>query len=225
MTSCIDKYKLREYLTSKGLPELCPRLYGVYSNAMDIRWGDFPDQYVVKCNHGCGMNIIVKKKRDLDTGAATCQLNAWLKEDYWKKGEFQYRFIEKKIIAEEYLGDGEDLKSFKFYCFNGIPKVAYLSMNEDYYLDYYDMDFQKLPYILQGHESYPKKFDKPSTWDAMVEISKRLSEDFPFVRVDLYDARERIFISELTFIPTGGYMKIEPPETMKDWGTWLVLPR
>lgn len=53
--------------------------------------------------------------------------------DYWKEGEVQYRFIKKRIVAEEYLGDGEDLKTIKFYCFNGAPKVAYLSMQEDHY--------------------------------------------------------------------------------------------
>ncbi len=224
VTSCIDKYKIREYLSVKGLSELCPKLYGVYKDAISVNWEDFPNQFAVKCNHGCGMNIIVKDKKNLNIKGATCQLASWLKEDYWKKGEFQYRYIDKRIIVEEYLGDGEALKCYKFYCFNGIPKVAYLSMEEDRYLDYYDMDFNKLPYNLEGHDSFPRRLEKPDTWDSMVEISKVLSEDFPFVRVDLYDAKGKIYISELTFIPTGGYMKIDPPETMKQWGMWLNLP-
>jgi len=223
VTSCIDKYRIREYLTQQGLSEICPKLYGVYNSADEVEWGSFPGQFVIKCNHGCGYNIIVKDRKRLDINRATRQLKAWMQEDYWKKGEFQYRFIEKKIIAEEYLGDGENLKTYKFYCFNGVPKVTYLSMEEDRYLDYFDMDFHKLPYRLKGHESFPKKLDKPTTWGAMMEIAEKLSTDFPFVRVDLYDAKGRVYISEMTFIPTGGYMKIKPPEVLEEWGSWLVI--
>ena len=120
---------------------------------------------------------------------------------------------------------GEDLKTVKFFCFNGEPKVAYLSMEEDRYLDYYDMSFNKLPNSLPGHEHYPHELARLDTFDEMVRIAGILSEDFPFVRVDLYDSKGKIYISELTFIPTGGYMKIDPPEVLEKWGEWLDLCR
>ena len=184
-----------------------------------------PHQFALKCNHACGTNIIVKNKDNLDTKAAAEQVGRWMKMDYWKTGEVQYRFIKKRIVVEEYLGDGEDLKTVKFFCFNGEPKVAYLSMEEDRYLDYYDMSFNKLPYSLPGHEHYPHELARPDTFDEMVRIAGILSEDFPFVRVDLYDSKGKIYISELTFIPTGGYMKIDPPEVLEKWGEWLDLCR
>ncbi len=225
VTSCIDKYLIRFYLEEKGLAHICPRLYGVYEAAGDIAWDMLPHQFALKCNHACGTNIIVKNKDNLDTKAAAEQVGRWMKMDYWKTGEVQYRFIKKRIVVEEYLGDGEDLKTVKFFCFNGEPKVAYLSMEEDRYLDYYDMSFNKLPYSLPGHEHYPHELARPDTFDEMVRIAGILSEDFPFVRVDLYDSKGKIYISELTFIPTGGYMKIDPPEVLEKWGEWLDLCR
>lgn len=224
ITTCVDKYRIREYLNEKGLDFICPKLYGVYDSEKEIEWEIFPEQFVIKCNHGCGMNIIVKNKETLDIVKATRDLCHWLKINYWDMGEVQYRFIKKKIIVEEYLGDGEDLKTIKFFCFNGVPKIAYLSMQEDHYIDYYDMNFNHLPYSLPGHEWYPHTLEKPTTWSKMIEIAKILSEDFSFVRVDLYDSNGRLYISELTFIPTGGYMKIDPPEVLKGWGKWLELP-
>ena len=207
------------------MAHICPRLYGVYEAAGDIAWDALPHQFALKCNHACGTNIIVKNKDNLDTKAAVEQVSRWMKMDYWKTGEVQYRFIKKRIVVEEYLGDGEDLKTVKFFCFNGEPKVAYLSMEEDRYLDYYDMSFNKLPYSLPGHEHYPHELARPDTFDEMVRIAGILSEDFPFVRVDLYDSKGKIYISELTFIPTGGYMKIDPPEVLEKWGEWLDLCR
>ena len=155
-------------------------------------WDTLPQQFALKCNHACGTNIIVKNKDELDGKAATEQIDRWMKMDYWKTGEVQYRFIKKKIIIEEYLGDGEELKPIKFFCFNGEPKVAYLSMEEDRYLDYYDVDFNKLPYSLPGHEHYPNRLNKPDTFDEMVRLARILSEDFPFVRVDLYDSKGKV---------------------------------
>lgn len=223
VTDCIDKYKIREWLERKGFRDICPTLYGVYDSAEELDWDSFPQQFVVKCNHSCGANLIVRDKTKLDCREAEKTLNRWMKEDYWREGEVQYRFIRKKIIVEEYLGDGEDLKSYKFFCFHGKPKVLYLAMEEDRYIDYYDMDFRHLPYSLPGHEHYLKKLHKPETFEEMASLAGRLSREFPFVRVDLYDAKGKIYVSELTFVPTGGYMKIDPPSVLVQWGAWIDL--
>lgn len=223
ITKCIDKYLVREWLKEKGKEELCPMLYGVYDKPEEINWDNLPCQVVIKCNHTCGANLIVKDKSKLDVDDAIKKLRQWQKEDYWKEGEVQYKFIKKKIIAEEYLGDGVNLKTFKFFCFNGEPKVLYLSMEEDKYIDYYDMDFLKLPYSLPKHEHCPYNLKKPEKFNDMVHIARKLSAGFPFVRVDLYDSYGKIYLSELTFVPTGGYMKIEPQEVLREWGEWLEL--
>ena len=228
ITECADKYAIRNYLKRKNMEFLLPKLYGVYDNANDINWNDLPDSFVAKCNHGCGYNIIVKDKSKLNLEEARKQLNRWLKDDWWKSGEVQYKFIKKKIIIEEYLGD---IETYKFYCFNGIPKVMYVSSNEwkegicykDEYLDYFDMNFNHLNCTLKGHKNNPNKIEKPSNFDEMVEISSKLSSDFPFVRVDLYDVNGKVYISELTFCPTNGFMKLKPEYVAEEWGELLKL--
>jgi hypothetical protein len=42
----------------------------------------------------------------LDVKDAKEKLYIWLEEAYWKEKEVQYHFIQKRIIAEEYLGAG-----------------------------------------------------------------------------------------------------------------------
>lgn len=97
-------------------------------------------------------------------------------------------------------------------------------MDEDKYIDYYDMEFNLLPYSLKGHDHIPVSLEKPDTLIKMIQIAKDLCSEFPFVRVDLYDAKGKIYISEMTFIPTGGFMSIEPRCVLKEWGDWLRLP-
>lgn len=230
VTKCSDKYAIREYLSQKNMQNLLPKLYGVYTRVQDIEWDKFPHSFVVKCNHGCGYNIIVPDKVQFNKKCAIKELKKWMKEDYWKKGEIQYKYIRKKIIVEEYLGD---VKTYKFYCFNGEPKVMYISSNEwkngvcekDKYIDFFDMNFNHVECVLKGHDNSPYKIDKPINFNEMIKISKDLSKDFPFVRVDLYDANGEIYISELTFCPTNGFMQLEPSNLIDKWGKWLDLEK
>lgn len=223
VTKCVDKYRIREYLEEKGLSRLAPKLYGVYDRPEDIEWEKFPSQYAVKCNHASGTNIIVSDSSKINIEESVKKLKKWLKIDLWKEGELQYKYVKKKIVVEEFLGGGEELETYKFYCFNGVPKVLYLSMDEDKYLSFYDMDYNRLPIEKLEHLPIVGHDEKPKHWEEMIEISKKLSEDFPFVRVDLYDTPEKVYISELTFVPTGGNMKLDNNERLKEWGSWIDL--
>jgi hypothetical protein len=227
ITQCVDKYKVKEYLKNKGFDDLVVELYGVYDNAKDIIWDILPEKFVIKCNHGCGYNILCENKDKLDIKNVEKQLNNWLKEDYWTLyAEPQYKYIDKKIIIEQYLGD--NINTYKFYCFNGKPKILYISsrgdnIEFDKYIDYFNMDFIHLNIQLEGHEHFPGEILCPSLFSSMKKYASKLSEGFPFVRIDLYEIEGKIFLSEFTFIPTGGYMHLSPDGTDSEWGNWLVL--
>lgn len=230
ITQCVDKYLVRDYLVEKGFSDILPQLLGGgYKNAEDIRthWDEYPSKFVIKCNHGCGYNILVTDKEKANLNEIIQSLNQWIHEDFWKiYCEPQYRFVPKRIIVEEYLAD--DIQTYKFYCFNGKPEVAYVSSNgengeKDLYLDYFDMEWNWLPITLFGHEHDKREIKKPCSFEQMKKLAERMSADFPFVRVDLYDVNGRIFFSELTFIPTGGNMKLSPDSVIKEWGNKLKL--
>lgn len=230
ITQCVDKFRVRDYLSERGLSSILPQLIGGgYESAEDVRnhWDEYPKQFVIKCNHGCGYNILVTDKETANLDEIVNTLDKWLHEDFWKiYCEPQYRFVSKRIIVEEYLAD--DIRTYKFYCFNGTPEVAYVSSNgengeKDLYLDYFDMEWNWLPITLFGHEHDKKEIKKPSSFEQMKELAQRLSADFPFVRVDLYDVNGRIYFSELTFIPTGGNMKLTPASVIDKWGEKLKL--
>lgn len=229
VTTCIDKYKIREYLEQKGLADILPKLYGAYDSADEIPFSDLPESFVIKCNHGCGFNIICPSKSNLNIDQSKRLLKKWLKQDYWKEyAEVQYKFIKKKIIIEQFLGD--NISTFKFYCFNGIPKVLYVSTNgengeKDKYYDFFDMNWNHLDISLFGHlqRADYREMKIPPNFERMKQIACVLSQEFPFVRVDLYNIDGNIYISEMTFIPTGGFMRLTPKGTAEEWGSWLEI--
>ena len=88
----------------------------------EINIDELPEKFVLKCNHGSGMNIFCKEKSNFNLKSAKLLLKKWLNINYGlKMMEYQYINIERKIFAEQYLVD--EMINYKFYCFNGEPKL------------------------------------------------------------------------------------------------------
>lgn len=214
VSRCTDKYAVRGYLQEKGLGDILTELYGVYRHASEIDWDQLPSQYVLKCNHGCGWNIIVKDSAALDRAAAAKELDGWLKVNYGKLWmEHHYRAIPPRIIAEEYMEDetGNVPPDYKFFVANG--KVLCCLVIVGRFTDWesnmiVDNDFNLLDYVAEDEERGGYKGDdfakfKPDCFEEMQEIACKLGQDFPFVRVDLYQYHGKVKFGELTFTPHG----------------------
>lgn len=65
---------------------------------------------------------------------------------------------------------------------------------------------------------------KPRQIDKIVELSEKLAEGIPQVRVDWYIVDEKIYFGETTFYTWSGFIKYEPKEWDLKMGEWLVLP-
>ena len=214
---CADKVSVRDHIREQGHGEILTPLIGTWDSAKDINWDALPEQFVLKCNHGCGYNIVCTDKSALDKENAVAQLNKWLAEDFWKVTcEPHYRAIPRKILCEEYLG--ADLLNYKFFCFRGEPKFFYISQNVDgdfrkALLTCYNMDGTVADFWLANHQRFPVAPEAPAQLAEMVELVKSLAGDFPFVRVDLFVVAGKIYFSELTFTPLSGMIPFAPGET------------
>jgi hypothetical protein len=58
----------------------------------------------------------------------------------------------------------------------------------------------------------------------MKELAENLSEGIPHVRVDFYEAGGKVYFSELTFFPYGGWTAFHPEEYDTILGDYLKLP-
>lgn len=211
---CTDKYRIRNYLKEKDLLNYAVPYIGYWDKVEDILWDKLPNQFVLKCNHGCAYNIICSNKDELDITGAKKQLSKWLKEDFSEfNAEPHYSHIKRGIICEEYLGDGNSdfLIDYKIHCFNGKPEFVLIcsgrAQRSAEYI-YYDLNWNELPY--SNTES--SHFSKPSSFSEMIDVCKVIAKDFPFVRVDFYEVNGRPYIGELTFVPAGGLDNTIPYE-------------
>ncbi len=223
-----DKYKVREYVESKGYKDILVPLIGVWDAWTDINWSVLPRKFVLKCNHGSRYNLIVTDKNNHEEKLVGRKINQWMTEDFsLYNSELHYSTIPRKIICEEFL-EGE-MSDYKFFCFHGEPKFFFVSKEpDDQYLSrrmtYYNIDGSILEVKNPSHERIESSFELTNQLTEMISIAKNLSKDFLFVRVDLMVVKNKIYFSELTFTPGAGLMQLEPTRYYKIFGDYLKLP-
>lgn len=229
ITGCADKYEMRVYVKKKGLGFLLPEVYGVWKNPDNIDWNVLPEQFVLKCNHGCGTNIFCRDKAKLDKKDAIKTLKHWLRINFANYyGEVNYKHINRRVFAEEFLDDGSSNQpvDWKFHCFHGEPKVLLIITEREINPQYVftDMDYNRL-YINKGDHSGESMIPRPDTFDDMIEYAKKLSDGFPFVRVDFYTFSGKVYLGEMTFSPLGCAIDYITDEALLEMGGWLDLSK
>ena len=226
-TKMVDKYEAKKYVANIiGEEYIIPTL-GVYDKFEDINFATLPNQFVIKCTHDSGGLIICKDKTKLNIKEARKKINKSLKRNYFYTGrEWPYKNVKPRIIIEKYMVDEskKELKDYKFFCFNGEPKLLFVAKDRPFAtkFNYYDMNFKKLPFK-QHYENFNDYIEKPKGFEKMIELSKKLSKDIPHVRVDFYDINGKVYFGELTFYHFSGFEKFEPEEWDKILGDMLKL--
>ena len=227
-TTMVDKYAVKQYIADLVGEEYVIPTLGVWDSFDEIDFDALPNQFVLKCTHDSGGLVICRDKAKLDKDAAKQTLEASLKRNYyWQAREWPYKDVKPRIIAEKYLEDSEDdaLTDFKFFCFDGVPKVMYISKDKgkDPRTDFFDMDFNHLPIKARdpNADAPPKK---PKGFDEMQRISAFLSQNIPHLRVDFFEVNSKVYLGELTFFHMSGLTEISPPEWNLKMGSWIQLP-
>lgn len=228
---CADKYRVREYVKKKIGEEYLIPLYLVTDKLTVKQWSKLPNSFVIKTNHDSGTVSIVKDKNKIDKRKIIRELNMKLKFDYGIQSmEKYYSNIPRKIIVEKFLENpGEnDLKDYKFFCFDGKIKYCQLIKNRstDETIDFYDKDWKKQNFIGLVNPMKPKEKnsqeieEKPKNFETMIKIVEKLAEDFDFVRVDFYNINGKIYFGEMTFCPASGFGTFIPEEWNYKFGKY-----
>lgn len=228
----VDKYEAKR-IVAKWIGEeyIIPTL-GIWDNYKQIDFNKLPEKFVLKCTHDSESVKICKTKTSINHA----EWEKWFEDhlttnfnEYW--GEWVYKKVKHRIIAEKYLDslDDEGVIDYKFFCFGGKPEFLYVSVGlEDHStakISFYDMRGNEMPF-------YRKDFNRfhdvvlPKNFNEMKRIAETIAKKVgnPFVRVDLYSIKNNIYFSEITFYPNAGYIPFEPPEWDLKLGSKISLP-
>lgn len=229
-TTLVDKYAVRSYIKEKiGEEYLIPLLGGPWKSVEEIPFDTLPDQFVLKTTHDSGGVVICRDKSAFDVEAAKKKLRKSLKTNFYYGGrEWPYKNVKPQIIAEKYMEDesGEELKDYKLMCFHS--KVKATLVCSDRFSDnglkitFYDTDWKRLPFE-RHYPSSTVELEKPKSYEEMVQIAEKLSENMQFVRVDFYNVKGKVYFGELTFYPGSGFSAFSPSKWDEKLGQLIKL--
>jgi len=207
-TQCADKYLARDFVKARGCGKYLNDILGVYTNVNEIDFHWLPKKFVLKATHASGWNLICTNKQELSWPAALKIMAFWLHNNYynlWR--ERLYKSIKPRVVCERFIEDsnGNIPHDYKIWCFDGNPAYIEVDANrmKGHQQDFYDLDWNKLPFKSQ----YPyitQPPQEPERLDEMLEVARKLSQGFQFVRVDMYCVQGRVYFGEMTFFPAAG---------------------
>lgn len=120
-----------------------------------------------------------------------------------------------------------EIKDYKFFCFDGLPKVLLVVSNRFSApnFNYFDMNFHPIPVTsVEGLPVDPNLLKRPKAFDEMKRVAEKLSKGRPHLRVDLYEIGGRVYFGELTFFDSSGFDNLNSDKIDKEWGSWMTLP-
>lgn len=214
-TILVDKYSVKQYVSSIIGEEFIIPTLGVWDNPETIDWEKLPNQFVLKTTHGGGSSgvVICKDKGSFDKSAAISKLRSSLMQDVYKElKEWPYKTIPRRIIAEQFIlppTNSTDLPDYKWYCFNGEPSFCQVIQERSSFetIDFFNLQWEHQDFIgLSPTAVHASKLpDKPNNLDLQISIARKLSKGLSFCRIDLYEVENRVYFGEVTLYPRSGF--------------------
>jgi hypothetical protein len=205
-----DKILVKDYVRYLLGDGFTPETISIMSNEVQIAEFKFSRPCVLKPSHATQrIQILIDEKSDLDKE----ELKRWFRFDLYREGrEANYRYLKKRIIVEEllYSSNNMPLNDFKLLCFHGEPQLIQVDAGRfvGHTRNFYSTEWDFLP-VRFRHPNHPVD-PKPNKLQDMVEVARTLARPFSFVRVDLYEVDDRIYVGELTHMPANNRGTFDP---------------
>ena len=178
---------------------------------------------VIKPSHMSGQVILVSDQHvRLDRAA----LKRWLRTDYYRVSrESNYRYLEPKILVEEFFDDGGRSvpRDFKVHCFGGVPRLIQVDSGRfvRHTRNWYDVSWKRLDL----EWAYPQgqvADARPKCLEVMLELARSLSQSLSYIRVDMYTDDSTVKVGELTSCPDGAKRRMLPRSAELRLGAMLA---
>ncbi len=239
MRRCIDKIDFKDYVREKIGDGYTARIIKIWNSPEEVSLNSISEsKFVVKSTlQSDGIFIApITDKNEIDIIALEDEIKGkWfdtrlLLTNSFCKGYYGAKprvFVEEFI--EEFAGSAND---YKLFCFHGKPAFFYVAEEHFkngenstvYPITFYDLNW-KVMAVQYGKHSTNPDVDEPWHMKEMIDLAEKLSEPFPFVRVDFFDTKEKLYLAELTFYPGGGITAYHPEEFNLKMGEMLHLPQ
>jgi len=146
------------------------------------------------------------------------------KNPFWRLREYQYYRIRPRILIEALIDDGDPMGplDYRFWCFDGTPRLVHVDDRQHTINPFYDTNWRKVGLSYRSHFR-EREIPPPPQLAEMISVASKLSHGIDFIRVDLYNAEGRVFFGELTLTPVGGKVQFAPIEWNARLGAYWIF--
>ncbi|CAH7043373.1 conserved hypothetical protein [Vibrio chagasii] len=210
-----DKFLVKSYVEERiGSNYVIPLLFSGEKLEREV-WDKLPNKFVIKTNFGTGnLHYHIVTNKDLENFEdVRSKFDRALGDDWYNvTNEYTYKYIDRKIIIEEYM-PGMDGKTspddFKLHMFrkkdDSFDVIIQVDTGrfEKLSRNFYDKEFNLLDIHYTGSENFD--FDLPiDKVKEMIVLSCALMENLTYARVDWYYVDNKIFFGEITHTHVAG---------------------
>jgi TupA-like ATPgrasp len=227
LTETSDKLAVRDYAKRVLGEDLSPELLYSTTDPSTIPFASLPQRFVVKATHGSGWNQLVFDRDTVDRRALIATCEGWLNTSYAKhRDEWAYRNVPRQIIIEEFLDDGSGVSPWdiKVWVFNQHVRIVQIDTARfgEHRRKYLDEHWNELTlYDFVPQIEHP--VDKPSRLEDIIRYAEALARETDMLRVDFYQAGDRVYFGEMTHTPGSGLTRNYPSEWDDRLGAWWVM--
>lgn len=229
----VDKIEVKRYVAQVLGPEYLIPTLGVWSRFADIDFDSLPRQFVLKCSHDSGGQVICPDKETLNRKRCQRKIEKSLHRNfYYRQREWLYQAVPPRILAEPFISDGvhKSLVDYKLFCFDGVPKFI-MTVNGGHGDEslverrIYDTQWKLLSIGLRGKPPVETAEEKPAQLPVLLEAAEKLSRGMKHVRVDLYLVNGKVYFGELTFYHMSGFEEFVPRQWDEKLGELIQLEK
>lgn len=220
-----------EILTNKGAVRgivkarvgegILNEVYYIGDRPEAILWERLPPRFIAKGTHGSGNEFLIRvtDKNKISFEEFRAQARRILKRSFGRlSNEPWYQKIPPQIMIEKYLDDETYAVApdYKFMVFHGRARLICIFSNRfvDTRQTVYDQNWQRQPFTMK-YDGGPD-FPRPPNLEEMITTAEKLAAGYDFLRVDLYNVRNKIVFGELTPCYGAGWERFKPNRSYDD---------
>ncbi len=221
-----DKLLMKEEAARHGVAT--PKTYWHGRDLRELAGVQLPARWVLKPNHRSALvHFGHGPIRESDVPRLEALTRGWMDETQATLlGEWAYSQASRCLLVEEMIGDAEPAPTdFKVFVFDGRPHIITMATDRHrlHAIRHYTPAWQTLPFSL-GERTGPLA-PPPPNLDEMLSAASRLAAPFDFMRIDLYNVNDIVYLGEFTPYPNGGWYPNLPLEWDRKLGALWRLPR
>ena len=182
-----------------------PKTLCIINSSAELSHFRAPARCVLKPSHGGGIVVFLEKNEHLIGEKLAAALNGLRQDLYRDTKQKNYRPLQRRLVCEEMLPDGENILDYKVFCFDGQAKAIQVDSqrHSNHRRNMYLPDWSRLD--MQYNFPAGDWISRPDNLQEMLSCAETIAANFEFARIDFFVVGSKLYFGEITHCPEAAH--------------------